>query len=211
VHQDWIFDLDGTLYTPIGALWNRLVEELKIYFIQTLRLPVTWEIDEQERLRVKWHTKQTIIAYLHEFQLDFDEIVNATHLPILHELSIEARPGIEVIRTLPGKKWLLTNSPESFAHAILRKLDLEHVFDGVYAIRDDCRVAKPDPESYRRIPVTCEKPIMIEDWHTNLRTPHKLGWTTVWFPEPDMEHPSTHDLTHVHMRIDSLLELRTLI
>lgn len=207
--MDWIFDLDGTLYSPFDHVWERMIQEMSLYFTETLSLPVTWKHEEQERLKTKWHTKQTIIAYLNEFELDFNELVNATHIPIIHHLQIQPRLGAETIHKLPGKKWVLTNSPESFAYALLKKLELYECFDGVFGIRPDLHIAKPHPDSYKRISVGSNV-VMIEDWHENLVIPHSLGWKTVWFPEDDKPFSSILP-PHVHKQIKTLAELSDLL
>lgn len=207
--MDWVFDMDGTLYSGVDRMWDELVHELRTYFVQTKNLPVDWTVEEQDRLKKKWRTRQTLVAYLNEFNLSFDDIVEATHLPVLDRLHFTLRPGVECIRSLPGRKWILTNSPEAFAYALLRKLSLLQVFDGVYGIRHDFRVAKPDQESFMRIPVNGQT-IVIDDWHENLMVPSALGWTTVWFPEPNIPRPHA-PLPYVEHEIHSLTELMAFV
>ena len=73
--MNWVFDLDGTLYTPLDHVWDEMVYEMRTYFVDTLHLPVDWSPEEQNRLKSKWQTKQIIIAYLDEFDLDFNALV----------------------------------------------------------------------------------------------------------------------------------------
>lgn len=207
--MDWIFDLDGTLYSPISVLWEFLEKELRHYFIETLKLPVNWSPDEQNALRLKWKSKQTVVAYAKEFGLDFDEVVRATHFSILDTVPIERRPGIDTIRDLPGKKWILTNSPEAFARATLEKLQLDDVFDGVFGIRSDLLYSKPDRESYARINVG-SRVCMIDDWHENLVVPKEQGWKTIWFPEIGVDRPILCP-SYVDKEITSLVELTDLL
>ncbi|MCX6714909.1 MAG: HAD hydrolase-like protein [Candidatus Uhrbacteria bacterium] len=205
----WVFDMDGTLYSNVELMWHETLKEMLKYFRDELHLPVDLSLAEQDRLRDKWNTRQTTVAYFNEFNLDFDKIVEATHLPILDMLMMEGRTGLHSIADLPGRKIVLTNSPEAFAHALLKKLGIHQYFDEVLGIRGDLQHAKPNPLSYARV-VTGQRTIMVEDWEENLRLPHINGWTTVWFPESDKPRPTTFP-THVHHEIQSLAELANLV
>jgi len=208
--MEFVFDLDGTLYSRLDHVWEKISEQLHVYFVKTLQLPVTWSPEEQIHLKAKWHTQQTVVAYMNEFGLEFDVLVEATHLPVVDLLNIEARPGLERIAELPGKKWILTNSPESFAQAILTRLQIEKVFEGIYGIRSDITCAKPAQDSYLRIPVSSgAQIIMVEDCADNLIIPHQFGWKTVWIPEAHHPFP-TEQPEHVHHIITSLEELHFL-
>lgn len=205
----WVFDMDGTLYSGVDHVWEKTVKELQRYFKNILGLPVDMSEEEQNRLREKWQTHQTTIAYILEFNLNFDEVIEATHLPILEHLVVHLRTGIESIQSLPGKKIVLTNSPETFAHALLKKLKIHHYFDAILGLRHDVHHAKPNALSYQRIGMGY-RVIMIEDWEQNLIIPHKLGWSTAWFPEQDQSHrPLLPE--HVHKHITSLEELQAFI
>lgn len=205
---DWIFDLDGTLYTPLEHVWKITLLHMRRYFIETLGLPITLSLEEQELIKAKWQTTQTTVAYCNEFQLDFDALVSATHLPILNHIVVTPRLGTETIQHLPGKKWVLTNSPELFAHAMLRHINLD-IFDEVFGIRHDQQCAKPNPKSFQRVPVGSHV-VMIDDWHENLIIPFNLGWTTVWFPE--INHPGPIELpSYVNLKITSLSQLTSLL
>ncbi len=204
---DWVFDLDGTLYSSVDTVWQYLLAEMTRHFTEDHGLAFDGSVEEQSRLRKKWNTKQTTIAYLNEFNLDFDTVIDATHLPIVAKVPIQARHGLTSIRDLPGKKWILTNSPDSFARAMLKRLEIEDVFDGVYGIHKHLQFAKPDPKSYARVPVG-SRVFMIEDWDNNLLIPHQLGWTTVHFPEDEVQ---AEPQPHIHNTIRSLEELYLLI
>lgn len=205
----WVFDMDGTLYSGVDRVWEEITKEMLRYFRDVLGLPVDMTQTEQDRLREKWQTHQTTIAYLNEFQLNFDDVVAKTHIPILASLEIQVRAGAELIPYLPGKKIVLTNSPEAFAHALLKKLGMHHYFDEILGLRHDLHHAKPNPLSYERIQSGTHV-VMVEDWENNLVVPHQLGWKTAWFPEQDQSHrPFFPD--HVHKHITSLVELQGFI
>jgi putative hydrolase of the HAD superfamily len=205
---DWIFDMDGTLYSPLNEVWRETVSALARYFIER-GYPVDWSEEEQRRLKQKWNTKQTLVAYHREFDFDFDAVVATTHLPVLDRVPLFLRPGVHRIQYLPGRKWILTNSPEDFAHAVLKKLGLNHVFNGIFGVRRDCFVCKPEPGSYLRVPVDADV-FFIDDYHKNLEIPFDIGWKTIWFPETHVERPSL--IPHyIHHEIHSMDQLHDLV
>ncbi len=203
----WVFDLDGTFYSGLAQFWILLVAEMRRHCEETLKLPCTWSLEEQKRLEKKWRTTQTVIAYAREFNLDFDAFVKATQIPVLNQLTLHRRKGLQSIAHLPGKKFVLTNAPESVAYRTLEKLNLEDIFDQVYGISNDVQIAKPERAAYERIQASGRRICMVDDWHENLVIPDELGWKTVWFPEPGT--PIYH-IPHVHHLISSLDELHEL-
>jgi len=122
VNMDWVFDLDNTLYRPHKHIWLLTFREMTHYFKETLNLPVNLTPEEREQLKKKWDTVHTLVAYTKEFHLDFDKAVEMTLLSILDEINVELRPGTDIIKNLPGNHYVLTNSPEVFAIALLKKL-----------------------------------------------------------------------------------------
>ncbi|OGL63741.1 hypothetical protein A2839_00450 [Candidatus Uhrbacteria bacterium RIFCSPHIGHO2_01_FULL_47_10] len=204
----WVFDMDGTLYSGVDHVWGEIEKEM-VRYLHGLGHPVRFDRTEQDLLRVKWQTRQTTIAYIHEFRLDFEEVIEETHLPILGNLVVELRAGAQSIQHLPGKKIVLTNSPESFAHALLKKLGIHHFFDAILGLRTDVFHAKPNALSYQRI-AEGHRVVMVEDWEENLVVPHQLGWATVWFPEEDQSHRPFFP-EHVHKHITSLEELQAFV
>lgn len=206
----WVFDMDGTLHASNEEMWDEIVRNMLHYTRDKLGLPVTFEQAEQDHLRDKWQTRQTTMAYMREYNLDYDTFIEVTHMPVVEAIPFHLRRGIETIHHLPGEKIVLTNSPERFAHALLAKMGIRHLFNHVIGLSKDKRMAKPHPTSYQRVRANGRRTIMIEDWHENLVFPHQQGWTTVWFPERDQSHRPIMP-EHVHTHITSLEQLHALM
>jgi putative hydrolase of the HAD superfamily len=104
-----------------------------------------------------------------------------TDLPrmILREPGLRATLG-----RLPGRKVVFSNSPVSYARAVLQILRVTDLFDGVFSIEHTGFRPKPDPAGFLRLlrrhglhPRGC---VMVEDSLENLMTAWRLGMRTVW-------------------------------
>ena len=80
--------------------------------------------------------------------------------------------------------YLLSNALSEFLREILDKNNLWELFDGVY-ISAELHLAKPDPEFFReclkRIGITAEEAVMIDDNAKNLEAARGVGIDTILF------------------------------
>jgi len=201
-------DLDGTLYEDQLHVWELTCKALHQYMHDTLGLPIDLSLNEQRAMKKKWKTNHTILAYIHEYRLDFDTVANVLADGIA-SAQIRPRHGAETLEHLPVSKMILTNSPEMVAHVLLKKIGMSHLFDRVIGLERHFHSAKPHAKSYRRVPTQFKKIIMIDDLHSNLIVPYKRGWNTAWFPEDGQPSisPKPH---HIHHEIRSLADLQHL-
>jgi len=214
---EWIFDLDGTLYASQNDVWGRLFPRIVRYFSKKICKTEAEVSAECDVLKLKHGTHQTIVAFMREYEiefneygLDFDMIVHYVYDGIFSGLCVEPRLGLETIANLPGRKWVLSNSPETFVHDMLVHLGVRDVFNGIFGVRSDALYAKPEARSYDRVPVESDRIIFVDDGDINLHMPAYYGWGTVWFPEDETLELQPNQ-THVHKRIHSLSELSTII
>jgi len=63
--------------------------------------------------QTKHGTHQTIVAFMREYELEFDEygldfntVVRYVYHGIFDGLRVTPRPGLETIAKLPGRKWV---------------------------------------------------------------------------------------------------------
>ncbi|MFP4903500.1 HAD-IA family hydrolase [Paraburkholderia sp. BR14261] len=121
------------------------------------------------------------------------------------------------LAALPGRKIVLTNGPEDYAHAVLAALGIEGLFERVIAIegmrsRSYWR-AKPDCAmlrgTLRRAGVALADAILIEDTRSHLKRYRRLGIRTVWITGHLPAHlPGTGRPHYVDRRIRSLKSLK---
>ena len=125
-----------------------------------------------------------------------------------------------VLGKLPGKKYVVTNSPKQYAYEVLRIGNLLSCFDGVYSVEDMVvhRTIKCKParlfwqKMVNSIGCEREKVVVVDDSLTNLKTAKTVGFRTVWmrkfiFKDPKKKKvfkPSYVD--HVIRSFDALIQ-----
>ena len=87
------------------------------------------------------------------------------------------------IAKLSGRKFILPNGTRHHADAVMRRLEIEQHFDGIFDIKAAELEPKPRPQVYERFlarhDVDPAKAAIFEDLARNLEVPHALGMTTV--------------------------------
>jgi putative hydrolase of the HAD superfamily len=88
------------------------------------------------------------------------------------------------LQRLPGKKFVFTNAPEHYAHAVLKLLRVDELFEDVFAIEHSRYRPKPQAAGFRRLlqkhRLQAAQCVMVEDSAENLQTAKRLGMKTVW-------------------------------
>jgi len=92
------------------------------------------------------------------------------------------------LRALPGRKFILTNAPRSYALRVLNTLRLAGCFDGVISIEDMTMFGqhrpKPDARMFRhvaaKLKVRPSRCVLVEDTLVHQRSARRIGMTTVW-------------------------------
>ena len=135
-----------------------------------------------------------------------------------------------LIAALPGRKFVLTNAPETYARAVLAALGIEQLFERVIAIEHMQRRgiwrAKPDLAMLRSVMRAARArigdAILVEDTRGHLKRYRRLGIRTVWVvghlapaPKPQSpgsasRRPGTGRPHYVDHRVHSLKSLRKL-
>lgn len=207
--QDWIFDLDNTLYPAHCNLFAQ-IDSRMCQFIQTrLDLP-------QEKAR--WLQKHYYAVYgttLHGLMKEHG-IRPEDFLDYVHDIDVSVlpeNPGLqEAIRALPGRRFIFTNGSQGHAENVAGHLGILDLFDGIFDIAASEFEPKPQMPAYdrfiRHFDIAPAKAAMFEDIPRNLEAPHGLGLTTVlvqsqadWIEdEPCHSRPARpgENFDHVH-------------
>ncbi|WP_323785846.1 pyrimidine 5'-nucleotidase [Thalassovita sp.] len=206
-HVDqWVFDLDNTLYPPQARLFDQIERKMIRYVMD--QLGVSRERADQLRHHY-WTTYGTTLAGLmREHDLDPDP-----YLIDVHEISLDhLEPDTQLaahIKDLPGRKIVYTNGSAPYAERVLAARGLSGLFDAVYGVEHAGYRPKPEIEAFQMIfardGITPDRAAMFEDDPRNLAAPHAMGMRTVHVaPEPhaaDHIHHHTDDLTAFLARI----------
>jgi putative hydrolase of the HAD superfamily len=200
----WIFDLDDTLHNASTRIFPHISRAMTAYLQTYLGLD---ELQAGE-LRIQYWKRYgaTLVGLMRHHATDPKHFLLETHQ--VAELSgmVIRGPGLSaMLRALPGRKLVFSNSPVHYSLAILRTLGIARLFDDVFSIERARFRPKPDCYGFLKLlrcirvqPSAC---VMVEDTLENLRTAKKLGMTTVWVANAS-RRPS-----YVDFNIRSLLQL----
>jgi putative hydrolase of the HAD superfamily len=203
--RTWIFDLDNTLY-PTGLPLFRQVNERIVEFIRAeLGLP----LDEANALRRSMFLKHG--ATLRGLMTDHG-IEPRKFLDFVHDIDLsELRPAPDLdaaLAALPGRKFILTNSIETYAVRVLDRIGISRHFSGIQDLHASEYLPKPDPSTYRdvvrRFSIAPEISAMLDDVARNLPPAAALGMTTVWIRGGPFPEDEGHG-EHIHHVVDDLV------
>lgn len=178
------FDLDDTLYEHSTGLWEAIRQRMERYMIDGLHfLP-----EEVHSFRQKYfETHGTTLRGLminHPDRVDALEFLKHVHDLPVHEY-LSPKPALrDILLSLPGKRWVFTNSDAAHAGRVLAALGLEDCFNGIIDIVALKFICKPLPEAYQQAlalagesdPQRC---IFFDDSIRNLAPAYQFGFYTV--------------------------------
>ncbi|MCF6271798.1 MAG: pyrimidine 5'-nucleotidase [Rhodobacteraceae bacterium] len=191
--QDWVFDLDHTLYPATSQLFSQLEVNMERYLMRELdldqkaaatRRATYWRNHGTTLAGLMLHHNTDPVAYLDEVQqIDFSVLA--------------PDPALRAaISALPGRKIIFTNGSRTYAENVTAALGLDNVFDTIYGVDDAGFVSKPAAEAFHTVFTKADlaptRAAMFEDDPRNLKTPHALGLKTVLVgptaPAPHIHH-----------------------
>ena len=182
--QNWIFDLDNTMYDINLGLFKKISNRITDFIMSKYSL----DIDQAKKIQKEYYLKYglTLRGLIVEKKLEPEEFLDYVH-DVEHPELKKNDQLISKIRILEGKKIIFTNATSKHAKKILKILELEHDFDQIIDIKDLEYIPKPDKRSYKKL-LEClnlnkenlNKTIFVEDTVKNLIPAKELGITTVW-------------------------------
>ena len=204
----WIFDLDDTLHHATPAVFPHINRSMTAYVAAQLDI----SDEEASALRVHyWHRYgATLLGLMKHHGTDPRHFLWHTHqfddLPGLLKFDGALRG---MLRRLPGRKIVFSNSPLHYANAVLREMGVAQAFDAIYSIEHTRFKPKPHLAGFLRLlrelklsPLRC---IMVEDSAANLQVAKFLGMRCVWVSRNRRSPP------FVDVRIESILDLPRVI
>ncbi len=210
--QNWIFDLDNTLYKGDQNFFSQIDKKMTEYVARFLSLDPVDARKLQKQYLADYGTTMSGLMKVHD--MEPTEFLYYVHDVDLSLLSPDAELRRQ-IQTLPGRKFIFTNGSQGHAKNVGTHLNLYDLFDGVFGIEDGDYIPKPQSHPYevfcKRFNIDPTQAIMFEDGVKNLKVPKDMGMKTVlvtsdtdWFydskhlrPDPNapwIDH-KTDDLT----------------
>lgn len=213
--DDWVFDLDNTLYPAECDLFAQIDTRMTEFVGQYLGLDPVAAKAQQKHYYSTYGT--TLNGMMREHDMPaaafLDYVHDLDYTPVLRAPALRA-----AIEALPGRKMVFTNGSRGHAERTLVALGLENLFHDLFDIEATNYLPKPRREAFDALidthTLNPRKSVMVEDLSRNLVTAHELGMSTVlvwswkdWSHEPAGARPAgpvdeTPD--HVHHMTDDL-------
>lgn len=187
----WLFDLDNTLHNASLAIFPRISENMNGYIAEKYSSDGNKLTPEQaDLLRIAFWKRfgATLLGISRIYNRQAKDFLERAHQFDNLDSLIHAERGLSVLlKNLPGKKILLTNSAYSYSKNVLEVLGLSSVFDkhiSIESMRVHGRLEpKPSKKFFRKF-LMREKAksgdcILVEDNIHILKTAKSLGMKTV--------------------------------
>jgi putative hydrolase of the HAD superfamily len=211
--DNWVFDLDNTLYPRRCNLFAQIDLRITDYVVATTRLEFAAARALQKSYYRDYGT--TLNGLMQEYGIDPEHFLHTVH--DIDYSPVDAHPAlVAAIRSLPGRKFVLTNGDVPHAQAVLARLGGSDLFEVIHDIRAMDYKPKPLRSAYEGLlgghGIDPARAVMFDDLDKNLLVPHEMGMTTVHVvADADYAHaqvepwelaPATGP--HVHHRTNDL-------
>lgn len=188
----WFFDLDNTLHNASHAIFPAINANMNAYIGQILGdgvTPADPETVNAARLMYWKRYGATLLGMVKHHAVREEDFLREAHrFDDLGSMIRAERGLLRLLRRLPGRKILLTNSPHRYSHQVMRHLGLHRHFDQHIAI-ESMRVhgklrPKPSGQLLRKLltreHTSARRCILVEDSPASLKAAKTLGLRTVW-------------------------------
>lgn len=179
--QDWVFDLDNTIYPAKSNLFVRVAVRITEFVARHFDVPHDEAKVIQKDLFQRYGT--TMRGLMVEQGLAPEDYLHFVHDIDVSDLPVETELD-SMLATLPGRKHIFTNGTVPHAENILNAYGIRHHFDQIFDIVGADFVPKPEQAAFDSfVSTTGIDPtgaVMIEDMARNLEPAHGLGMRTVW-------------------------------
>ena len=179
--QDWVFDLDNTIYPAASNLFVRVAVRITEFVAQHFEV----EHDEarviQKDLFQRYGT--TMRGLMVEQGLAPEDYLHFVHDIDVSDLPYEADLD-RMLGALPGRKHIFTNGTVPHAENILNAYGIRHHFEHIFDIVGADFVPKPAASAFdlfiAKTQINPHAAVMVEDMARNLEPAAALGMRTVW-------------------------------
>ncbi|MAV62646.1 pyrimidine 5'-nucleotidase [Rhodobiaceae bacterium] len=180
--KSWVFDLDNTLYDPEEDIFSQIDKKMTSFISKRFDINTNDAFNIQKEYFLEYGTTLAGLMNDKNSNIDPDEFLEYVHNIDLKSLN----PNLELkkaITNLIGPKFIFTNGTKYHAENVIRKLDLENVFEFIFDIKAANYIPKPNIETYdsffESTGINPKTSIMFEDMGRNLIPAKDLGMTTV--------------------------------
>ena len=172
--DNWVFDLDNTLYPRATNLFMQVDQRIRAYVGRLLDIGP----DEAHRVQKDYYRRYgtTLRGLMEEHGIKPDDFLEYVH-DIDHSVVMPDPRLARAIERLPGRKFILTNGSRAHAEKVAARLGIPDHFEEIFDIVSSELLPKPNRETYDRfLEVTGVDPrraAMFEDLARNLEVPER--------------------------------------
>jgi len=180
--KTWIFDLDNTLYPPEENIFSQIDQKMTSFIADNLKISNEEAFNIQKQNFIDHGT--TLAGFMNSGN---DKIDPDKFLEFVHDINLNSLQKDNDLRKilllLPGKKYIFTNGTKKHAENVLKKLNLENIFQSIFGIKEANYLPKPNLKTYnlflKTYKIDPKTSIMFEDMGRNLIPAKELGMKTV--------------------------------
>ena len=179
--EDWIFDLDNTLYPASTRLFDLIDVRMTAYVGRVMGSdPV-----EARRVQKSYFRDHgtTLAGLMKHHDVDPKHFLDDVHAIELDRVAPDETLA-RGLAALPGRRFVFTNGDADYAGRVLTAIGIGDQFHGLVDIHACDYLPKPDAHGYRllveRFGIDPARAVLVEDMAKNLKPAKALGMTTVW-------------------------------
>jgi putative hydrolase of the HAD superfamily len=194
----WLFDLDNTLYPPEAEFMVLIEGRMTEFVARETGLPRQDAFALQKKYLHEHGT--TLAGLMANHGVNPEAFLDEVHDVSMHDLHPD--PDLyAAIAALPGRRLVFTNGDKRHAERVLKKLELDDLFEATFHIALADYIPKPHPQTFKRMmqahDVDPKTTAFFEDSARNLAPAFDLGMTTVLVGPHAIgtEHPFVHHVT----------------
>lgn len=203
--EDWIFDLDNTLYPASCRLFDQVDRRIGAFIAQRFQLDPVEARSLQKRYFRDYGT--TLNGLMQRHDVDPHEFLDYVHEIDVAPVEASAKLQAALAR-LPGRKLIYTNGSVAHAERVMARLGVRDAFAGIFDIVASEFVPKPKPASYAKLiadhAIRPARAALIEDLPQNLLPAAELGMVTVLVRTDSDWAQEGADGAHIHHATDDL-------
>ncbi|MDJ0951334.1 MAG: pyrimidine 5'-nucleotidase [Alphaproteobacteria bacterium] len=204
--EDWVFDLDNTLYPASCNLFAQIDQRMGAFISELLDVSLA----EARALQKHYFREHgtTMRGLMDQHGVDPEVFLAFVH-EIDHSPLPESPALAAALARLPGRKVIFTNASVAHAEKVMARLGVADQFEAIFDIVAADYRPKPDPAAYRQLAEAVEMEprttAFVDDIPRNLAPAAEIGMTTVWL-RTETEYAQQGDIgDHVHHVADDLV------
>ncbi len=178
----WLFDLDNTLYSANSGMFDYLNKRINMYVSNKLNLDLPYVFKIRRRYIKEYCS--TLLGLKNEFNVDPAEFLFYVHNIDVSEFLQKEEKLKDFILSLPGEKYIVTNSPLFYAKNVLKTLGVDELFSDIYDIEFMDYYGKPYLNSVKKVinklDINVKNAIFIDDSFENIISAKYLGFKTLY-------------------------------